>query len=189
MVSEAQTRKKYIDIALKKVGWTEQYVKAEVNPVKSDFKNKQLVFHSAPIEKGVDLFIDYLLLDKNNHPLAIIEAKKTSKDPAIGRIQARTYADEIEKQIEDKIPIFLTNGLEWRIIDEYGVERKISSPFSQNDLERRRYLYNNHSNPATEKINPNIVDRPRSVQIVRKLTEHFSKCHKNSLIEMATGTG
>lgn len=189
MVSEKETRKKYIDTALKRVGWTEQYVKAEVNPVKSDFKNKELVFYNGKVEKGVDLFIDYLLLDQNNYPLAIIEAKKTSKNPDIGRIQARTYADEIEKQIDDKIPIFLTNGNEWKLIDEYGVERRISTPFSQNDLERRRYLYNNHSNPATQKIDPNIVDRDRSIQIVRKLSEHFSQCHKTSLIEMATGTG
>ena len=77
LVSEKETREKYIDEALKKVGWIDQYVKAEVNPVKSDFKNKQLAFHEGSIEKGVDLFIDYLLLDNNYYPLAIIEAKKT----------------------------------------------------------------------------------------------------------------
>lgn len=33
------------------------------------------------------------------------------------------------------------------------------------------------------------MDRPRSVQIVRKLSEHFAECHKTALIEMATGTG
>lgn len=189
MVNEYETRQKYIDTALKKVGWIDKYIKEEINPVKSDFKNKKFVFYNGEIEKNVDLFIDYLLLDKNNAPLAIIEAKRTSKDPEKGRIQARTYSKEIESQINNKIPIFLTNGLTWKIIDEYGVERKISQPFSQNDLERRRYLYNNHENPATEKINPNIVDRSRSIQIVRKLSEHFSKCHRTALIQMATGTG
>ena len=96
MVSEKETRKTYIDAALKKVGWTDQYVKAEVNPVKSDFRNKKLVSYSGHIEKGVDLFIDYLLLDKNHFPLAIIEAKKTSKDPKAGTVQARTYVEKIE---------------------------------------------------------------------------------------------
>jgi type I restriction enzyme R subunit len=33
------------------------------------------------------------------------------------------------------------------------------------------------------------VDRPRSVQIVRKLSEHFSDGHRKALIHMATGTG
>lgn len=189
MISEKETREIYIDEALKKVGWIDQYIKAEINPVKSDFKNKILVSNKGPIEKGVDLFIDYLLLDKNNYPLAIIEAKKTSKDPLIGMAQARTYVQKIEEQIDDKIPIFLTNGLKWHFIDEQGVKRRISAPFSQDDLERRRYLYNNRSNPATQKIDSNIVDRDRSVQIVRQLSEHFSKCYRKALIEMATGTG
>ena len=78
------------------------------------------------------------------------------------------------------------NGL---LIDEYGIERKVSGPFSQSDLKRRRDLYENRKDPRTVKINTNIVDRPRSVQIVRKLSEHFSDCHRTALIEMATGTG
>ncbi len=121
--------------------------------------------------------------------MAIIEAKRFSKDPDTGRAQARTYAKEIESKINDKIPIFLTNGNIWIFIDEYGVERKISGPFSQKDLKRRRDLYNHSKNPATCKINPYIVDRPRSVQIVRSVSEYFSKCHRTALIQMATGTG
>lgn len=189
MINENETRKRYIDIALKKVGWDDKYIKEEINPVKSDFKTKNWVFNENNIEKGVDLFIDYLLLDSNYNPLAIIEAKRFDKNPEEGRIQARTYSKEIESKTGEKIPIFLTNGRKWLFIDEYGVERKISSPFSQKDLERRHYLYNNRENPTTQKINPNIVDRTRSVQIVRKLSEHFSKCHRVALIQMATGTG
>lgn len=188
-ISENETREQYIDTALKNVGWVKKYIKEEVNPVKSDFINKHLVLFDGNIEKNVDLFIDYLLLDENNNPLAIIEAKRFSKDPDTGRAQARTYAKEIESKINDKIPIFLTNGNIWIFIDEYGVERKISGPFSQKDLKRRRDLYNHRKNPATCKINPYIVDRPRSVQIVRSVSEYFSKCHRTALIQMATGTG
>ena len=39
-ISEHETRKKYIDKALSKEGWIETYIKEELNPVKSDFKNK-----------------------------------------------------------------------------------------------------------------------------------------------------
>ena len=56
-------------------------------------------------------------------------------------------------------------------------------------MKRRRDLYKNCKDPSTIKINTDIVDRPRSVQIVRKLSEHFSDCHRTALIEMATGTG
>lgn len=189
MLSESKTRKKYIDKQLRSAGWNEKYVKEEVNPVKSDFNNNIIVTKGDNVEKNVDLFIDYLLLDKNQKPLAIIEAKRFSKSPENGRIQARTYLSKIKEQTKNNIPIFLTNGNIWKIIDEYGVERNISTIFSQNDLQRRNYLYNNHSNPSRAKINPKIVDRSRSIQIVRKLSEHFSKCYRTSLIQMATGTG
>jgi len=188
-ISEDETRKKYIDPQLKNIGWNFNYIKEEPNPVKSDFKNKNYVLFNGKIKKGIDLFIDYLLLDKHENPLAIIEAKRFSKDPEIGRNQAITYANLIEEKTDLKIPIFLSNGYKWKFIDEYGVERPVSGPFSQDDLMRRRRLYNSRQNPATMKINGNTVDRPRSVQIVRKLAEHFSECHRISLIEMATGTG
>lgn len=127
---EKATREKYIDPALKKRGWIEKYVKLEVNSVKSDFTNKRLVFNDKHPEKGVDRFIDYLLLDEDYSVLALIEAKKFSKDEEKGRIQARSYAKDIEAQVGKKIPFFLTNGKVWRWVDEDGVERKVSGPFS-----------------------------------------------------------
>ena len=188
-ISEAKTRKQYIDPLLEKTGWLDKYIKEEVNSVKSNFKNKDFKFYNGQIERGVDRFIDYVLLDEDYTPLAIIEAKRFSKDPDIGRIQARSYAQDIESQIDYKVPIFLTNGQKWVLIDEYGIERKVSGPFSQSDLKRRRDLYNNRKDPRSVKLNTHIVDRPRSVQIVRKLSEHFAECHRTALIEMATGTG
>ncbi len=188
-INEDETRKQIIDPQLKNIGWKSKYIKEEVNPVKSNFENKDYVVYNGKVERGVDLFIDYLLLDNHENPLAIIEAKRYSKDPDIGRNQAITYSLEIEKKTGLKIPIFLTNGYKWIFIDESGFGRKISGPFSQEDLSRRRSLYNSRQNPSTMKIDSNIVDRPRNVQIVRKLSEHFGECHKKALIEMATGTG
>lgn len=189
LLSEFKTRKQYIDPELKKTGWLPKYIKEEVNSVKSNFKDKNIVLFDGKPQRNVDRFIDYLLLDEDYTPLAIIEAKRFSKDANTGRIQARTYAQDIESQINLKIPIFLTNGEKWSFIDEYGIERKVSGPFSQDDLKRRRDLYRNRKDPRTIKINTRIVDRPRSVTIVRKLSEHFSECHRSALIEMATGTG
>ncbi|MFA0846883.1 MAG: DEAD/DEAH box helicase family protein [Methanobacterium formicicum] len=189
LISEFRTRKQFIDPELKREGWTSKYIKEEVNSVKSNFKDKKIVIFDKNPQHNVDRFIDYLLLDEDYTPLAIIEAKRFSKDAETGRIQARTYAQDIESQINKKIPIFLTNGEKWIFIDEYGMERKVSGVFSQTDLKRRRDLYNNRKDPRTVKINTHIVDRPRSVTIVRKLSEHFSECHRAALIEMATGTG
>ncbi|MDP3034194.1 MAG: restriction endonuclease subunit R, partial [Methanobacteriaceae archaeon] len=177
-ISEHKTRKEYIDPLLKRTGWLEKYIKEEVNSVKSNFKNKNFIYFNGSVERGVDRFIDYVLLDEDYTPLAIIEAKRFSKDPDIGRIQARSYAQDIESQIDYKVPIFLTNGQKWVLIDEYGIERKVSGPFSQSDLKRRRDLYKNRKDPCGVKLNTHIVDRPRSVQIVRKLSEHFAECHR-----------
>lgn len=188
-MDEKRTREKYIDPELKRRRWIQKYVKEEVNSVKSDFVNKNFVFYDGHPEKGVDRFIDYLLLDEDYSVLAIIEAKSFSKDEEKGRIQARTYVKDIEKQTKKKVPIFLTNGKIWRVIDEDGIERKISGPFSQDDLRRRGDLYSKRRRPSEVNINTRIVDRSKSIKIVRKLSEHFTEGHRKALVHMATGTG
>ncbi|MDH5686350.1 MAG: DEAD/DEAH box helicase family protein [Candidatus Bathyarchaeota archaeon] len=186
---EKQTREKYIDPELKRRKWLQKYIKEEVNSVKSDFVNREFLFYDGHPEKKVDRFIDYVLLDGDYSVLAIIEAKRFSKDEEKGRIQARTYAKDIEKQTKKKIPIFLTNGQTWRFIDEDGIERKVSGPFSQEDLGRRGNLYGKRRNPSDVKVVSRIVDRPKSIQIVRELSEHFSRGNRKALVHMATGTG
>lgn len=188
-LSEKETRNQVIDPQLKRVGWTKQQYKEEVNPVKSDIKNGQYALFSGSHEKNVDLFIDYLLLSDDYSPLALIEAKKYSKDPQQGRIQARTYVKEIEKQVGYPIQIFLTNGQEWRLIDQIGVERKISGPFSQEDLKRRHQLFISRSRPDRINIRKDIIDRDRNLTIVKLLSEHFAAQHRSALVTMATGTG
>lgn len=188
-ISEHQTRKKIIDPELEKKGWIKKYIKEEVNTVKSNFGKKDYVVYSGTIERGKDRFADYVLLNEDFSVLAIIESKRFSKDETSGRIQARTYAKDIENQINKKIPIFLTNGVVWRFIDEDGIERKISGPFSQDDLKRRADLFKSKRNPLEVNIDSRIVNRSKSVYIVRKLSEHFFHGHRTALVQMATGTG
>lgn len=189
LITEHQTRKKYIDADLKKIDWLKKYIKEEVNSVKSDFKQKIFVFFDGKIERNVDRFVDYILLDEDYTVLAIIESKRFSLDEQKGRIQARTYSKDIEKQANRRIPIFLTNGRIWRFIDEEGIEREVSGPFSQEDLGRRSDLYSKKRDPTDVKIDTHIVDRPLSIRTVRKLSEHFSEGHRKALVQMATGTG
>jgi len=187
--SEKQTRKT-IDKQLVTAGWLKKYIKEEVNSVKSDFNEKDYsILDKAKIEKGKDRFIDYLLLAENYEPLALIETKKFSKDPEIGRIQSRTYAKDIELQTHEKIPIFLTNGNTWLFIDQQGIERKVSGPFSQEDLMRRRELFRNEKDLTKIPINNKIIDRPKLILNLKILAEHFEKDHRLALIQMATGTG
>src|SRR3989338_6120699 len=103
-ISESETRKE-INKQLRNAGWRDIYVKEEVNSVKSDFVGKEYIPRgkTEDIERGKDRFIDYLLLGENNSPLAIIETKRSSKDPEKGRIQARTYSKDIELQTHEKV--------------------------------------------------------------------------------------
>jgi type I restriction enzyme, R subunit len=186
-MDEKQTREQLIDKQLKTAGWLKKYIKEEVNSVRSKFKTKEYV-----ISKGQNddsgRFIDYLLLAEDNSPLAIIEAKKFSVSEDKGRAQSRTYLRDIESQTKEKIPIFLTNGNKWLLIDQDGIERHISGPFSQSDLKRRMELYRKRRDPTKINIGK-IVDRPRSILIVKQMMEHIQKGHKSALINMATGTG
>ena len=85
-LSEYDTRKLYIDAMLTDAGWTEG--KDWINEVPlSGMANKS----------GIG-YADYVLYDDMHRPLAIIEAKRTCADVAVGRQQAKLYADIIEKE-------------------------------------------------------------------------------------------
>ncbi len=188
-LSEKETRRKLIDPQLEKMGWKGKYL-TEINSVKSDFiKHSYQEVSDSEIEKGVDKYIDYCLLDNNNSVLAIIEAKKFSKDPEVGRVQARTYSKDMESQTKTKVPIFLTNGQKWKYIDQDGVEREISGPFSQDDLNRRVEIYKDKKDITKIEVNTNIIDRPKLIYNLKVLQEHFKKGHREALVQMATGTG
>lgn len=190
-ISEKETRKKLIDPVLERAGWKVKgnYVKEEINPVKSNFQTKEYLSIGSGIEKGIDRFIDYLLLDEDRTPLAIVEAKKTAVSIEKGEIQARTYREDIEKQINIKIPIFLTNGTSWYYVDDLDRRRKIVLPFSQRDLHRIVSLMKKRRNPTNTKIRSDILDRKRAIEAVKVVLEHFSQGHREALINMATGTG
>ena len=189
--NEADTRTELINPVLERVGWKVKgvYVKEEINPVKSNFNTKEYIGREAGIERGVDRFIDYLLLDEDRSPIAVIESKKTSVSVEQGDIQARTYREDIEKQIKIKIPIFLTNGTNWYYVDDLDRRRQVKLPFSQKDLHRIVSLMQKRKDPTTIKINPRIVDRRRGVEAVKRVLEHFSQGYREALINMATGTG
>ncbi len=188
-INEKQTREQ-IDKQLKSVGWLKSYIKEEVNSVKSRFKIKEYILSQGPNDYSGS-FIDYLLLAEDNSPIALIEAKKFSVSEDKGRAQARTYSKDIESQTGERIPVFLTNGHNWLLIDQDGVERHVSGPFSQSDLKRRMELYRKKRDPTKLSISDKIItpDRSRNFLIVKQLMEHIEKGHRSALISMATGTG
>ncbi len=108
-ISEAETRKRYIDVELKLSGWTfgkDIQIEVEVNGM--------------PNESGLG-YVDYVLYGDNGKPLAVVEAKRTSVDEKKGQQQAKLYADCLEKKQYNQRPvIFLTNGFRYYIWDDCG---------------------------------------------------------------------
>ena len=108
-LSEKGTREQKIDKQLKDAGWLKKCIKAEVNSVKSNFKSNEYVLHSGSVEKGVDRYIDYLLVAEDNSSLAIVEAKKLNSievpiPPITLQNQFAKIVEEVEqlKQTQEK---------------------------------------------------------------------------------------
>ena len=124
-LTEYEVRKRYIDIDLKLLGWD----------LGKDVKEEVSV-RFMPTSSGIGR-IDYVLYGKDGLPLALIEAKRTFKDPKDGKVQARLYADCLEKETGRRPIIFTTNGFEYEIWDDVNYpSREVYGIFSKQDLEK-----------------------------------------------------
>src|SRR5262249_10345879 len=63
-------------------------------------------------------YVDYVLRGDDGRPLALVEAKRTRKDPRAGQQQAKLYADCLEKQYGQRPIIFYSNGYDHWIWDD-----------------------------------------------------------------------
>ncbi len=75
--------------------------------------------------------VDYVLYGDNGKPLAVVEAKRTSRSPKEGKQQAKQYADCFEKMTEQRPLIFYTNGYETWFWDDSDYPRTKFFPYSQ----------------------------------------------------------
>lgn len=80
--SEYLTRKVKIDVLLKEQGWVvgdRTKVIEEIDSKQSDFSAKDYKVRDETFQQpGEHRYTDYLILDRNGEPLAVIEAKKPS---------------------------------------------------------------------------------------------------------------
>lgn len=174
---EEETRRVYIDVMLENAGWKKG----------SDWLEEVTISNmNTPSGKGK---ADYVLYGTDGKPLAVIEAKKTTRDLCEGRQQAKLYADSLEKQYGRRPVIFLSNGIETRIIDGQYPERQISDFYSRRDLEKlfnRRLLKENlfpvHSSDA-------IAGRYYQKAAITAVCDELIKNRRKALLVMATGSG
>lgn len=175
-ISEYETRKKYIDLDLKLLGWTlGDDVREEVTLKGMDGTSKRA---------------DYVLFGKDGLPLAVIEAKRTSVEPIKGTQQAKLYADCLEAQYGRRPMMFMTNGFEtWFWDDKSYPKRKVSSIFSKDDLQKLMNRRSECKDLNDIRIDNKITDRYYQKEAIRSVCDNIVTGHRKSLLVMATGTG
>ncbi|PAF45047.1 DEAD/DEAH box helicase family protein [Helicobacter sp. 11S02596-1] len=181
-ISEFVTRKKYIDVDLKLLGWV------------FEGENKDCIEEYPVVDMaGVDGqagFVDYVLLGKDGLPLAVVEAKRTSKDPNIGRQQCKLYADAIERKCKRRPLMFCTNGFETYFWDDLSYpQRQVSGIFSKSDLEKLITRRDERRALSQIVIDDRITDRYYQKEAIRAVCDNIATGHRKSLLVMATGTG
>lgn len=189
MKNEQQTRKEIIDNRLKQAGW----IVGDPTQVIEEF---DIIVDADRVQEAATKYAghqysDYVLLGKDGKPLAVVEAKKTAVDAAIGREQAKQYCHNILSNYGGELPFcFYTNGHDiyfWDL-DNYP-PKKVNGFPSRDDLERYQYIRKSRKALEGELINTKIAGRDYQIRSIRAVMEAIEKRKKKFLLVMATGTG
>ena len=177
-LTEYETRKVYIDYMLENAGWSEG-----INWI------NEFEVDGMPNDSGKG-YVDYVMMGDNGKPLAILEAKRTCKDVAEGRMQAKLYADSLEKKYGQRPVIFLSNGFDTRIIDNVYPERKVATVYSKRDLEKTINLQKMRTSLSDVSVNQDIAGRYYQEAAIKSVCDSFDKKNRRkALLVMATGSG
>ena len=207
-ISEAETRKLYIDLMLKEAGWDVLSTEGAIQPSKACIEvevegmpygyisesghahsDGRMAAEEIEIPMGAKGYCDYVLFGSNGLPLAVIEAKRTSVSPIKGKHQAELYAECLEKRYGIKPVIYYSNGFETNIIDGLGYPpRRLYAFHTESDLElliQKR----NRGDISDFNVKDSITDRHYQKMAIKAVCEHFNGKHRRGLLVMATGTG
>ena len=181
-LSEFKTRKIYIDVDIKQMGW-------KFTGVDADVQEEYPVEGMAGVV-GQMGYVDYVLFGKDGLPLAVVEAKRSSKDPNIGRKQAVLYADCLERKFGRRPMMFTTDGFETYFWDDRSSpQRKVSGIFSKDDLQKLMNRRTERLDLMAIPIDDKITDRYYQKEAIRAVCEQIGLGFRKHLLVMATGTG
>ncbi|MBK9380219.1 MAG: DEAD/DEAH box helicase family protein [Chitinophagaceae bacterium] len=187
MKNEKLTRKEIIDNRLKQAGWNA----TDRTQVVEEFDIHLTVVEEPATPYAGHQYSDYVLIGKDGKPLAVVEAKKTSVDAALGREQAKQYCYNIKQTQGVDLPFcFYTNGHDiffWDL-DNYPPKKVYGFP-TRDDLERYAYIRKARKQLAGELINTKIAGRNYQIASIRAVMEAVEKRKRKFLLVMATGTG
>ncbi len=178
-MSEAETRKRYIDVELQEAGWVIGRNCTIEEPVTG-----------MPNSTGTG-YVDYVLWGKDNLPLAVVEAKKASVDVIVGSQQAKLYADCLQNKYGRRPLIFTTNGFEFYYTnDACGYPRRqVSGFFTQEELQLEVDRREQRIPLERIEISDKITNRPYQKEAITAVCDAITKKHRKMLIVQATGSG
>ena len=143
-----------------------------------------------PTQDGIG-FVDYVLWGADGLPLAIVEAKRTTKSPQLGQQQAKLYADCLEAMTGRRPVIFYTNGYEHWIWDDAAgyPPREVQGFYTRNELELLIHRRHARKSLTDTVIDSAIVERHYQHHAIRAIDDAFTVKQREALLVMATGAG
>ncbi len=187
--SEAKTRELYIDSMLREAGWNPQVQNASEYPVVGMPKSVN------PTGIG---YVDYVLWGDNGLPLAVAEAKKTSRSIHEGKHQAELYANCLEKMTGQRPVIYYTNGFDTEIWDDtFYPPRTVHGFYTKEELQTIVNRRRDRIDPRIQPINNDITNRVYQKHAIKSVLGKYLKDtpsgirggSRKALVVMATGTG
>lgn len=179
--NEELTRKLYIDTLLREAGWDPEGINVPEYPV-----------NHMPKDQGTNGKgrVDYVLWGDDGKPLAVVEAKRTRRDPRVGQQQAKLYADCLQAECGQRPVIFYSNGYQTWLWDDLNyAPRAVFGFYTKDELQTIIQRRTNKIRLSGRAINQAITDRPYQHEAIRMVCEALEKNHREALLVMATGTG
>lgn len=179
VIDEATTRDLFIDVLLREAGWNPHAPNAGEFPVTG-----------MPTESG-EGFVDYVLWGADKLPLAVVEAKRTTRDATEGKRQAELYADCLEQMTGQRPVIFYTNGYEhWMWDDQSYPPRQVQGFYTRDELQLLINRRTSRQELRTVSSDPEIAGRYYQQEAIQRVCETFdTNRQRKALLVMATGTG
>ncbi|MFO0945616.1 MAG: DEAD/DEAH box helicase family protein [Planctomycetota bacterium] len=134
-------------------------------------------------------FADYVLFDDNGKPLAVLEAKKTSRNSEDGKTQARLYATASRKCSASGRDLFHQWLRPWIWNDEANEPPQAFGFYSKDSLQHIVFQRTERQPLSEIRPNPNIAGRMYQIEAVRRVVERFAEKKRKALLVLATGTG
>lgn len=178
-LDETATRNLLIDALLIEAGWD-----------LTDPRDREFAVVGMPSPTGAGK-VDYVLWGDDGLPLGIVEAKRTSRDPAVGQQQAKLYADALEQMTGRRPVIFWSNGYEHWIWDDAAgyPPRRVQGFYTRDELELMVQRRHSRLPLADAVVDKSIVERHYQLRAIRAVDEALEQKERAALLVMATGSG